>query len=118
VEIAAIGGKRHPLRIPSPLGGRVVRWRALAILLTSLAWRILQGATEPFRLVALVTPANLFTGVLACGWISLLNLWSDHRFAARPADGLGADVPERGGRPCLLRGGTESRMTTAAGSGR
>jgi len=50
---------------------------ALLILTVSLAWRRMTGTQEPFNLVALVTPANLFTGVLACGWISALNLWSN-----------------------------------------
>lgn len=53
---------------------------AMVVLLATLGWRWGTGAKEPFNLVAWVTPANLFTGVLACGWISLLNVWTDRRF--------------------------------------
>ena len=52
---------------------------ALLILAGSLVSRWVTGTQEAFNLVALVTPANLFTGVLACGWISGLNLWSNVR---------------------------------------
>ena len=31
-------------------------------------------------LLAILTPANLFTGVLGCGLFCLLNLWMDRRF--------------------------------------
>jgi len=31
-------------------------------------------------LLTLMTPVNLFTGVLACGLICMLSLWMDHRF--------------------------------------
>ncbi len=55
---------------------------ALAILVLTLVGRWITGSGQPFNLVALVTPANLFTGVLACGWISALNVWTDR--TARP----------------------------------
>ncbi len=32
----------------------------------------------------MLTPANLFTGVLACGLICLLNCWMDRRFLPPP----------------------------------
>ncbi len=35
---------------------------------------------KPRLLLALVTPANLFTGVLSCGLICCLNLWMDRRY--------------------------------------
>jgi hypothetical protein len=57
----------------------------ILILATALAWRWKTGATNPLDLVALVTPANLLTGVLACGWMSFLNLWADRRFLPRSA---------------------------------
>ena len=65
---------------------------ALGILAFSLLWRWRMGVKEPFNLVALVTPANLFTGVLACGWISALNVWADR--TAPWNDGSG--VPRMG----------------------
>jgi hypothetical protein len=37
-------------------------------------------ATTPPGLIAILTPANLFTGVLGCGLICLLNVWVDSRF--------------------------------------
>ena len=35
---------------------------------------------KPRLLLALLTPANLFTGVLSCGLICLLNLWMDRKY--------------------------------------
>jgi hypothetical protein len=53
-----------------------------------LAWSFLHhwqyGADKAPGLVALLTPANLFTGVLGCGLICLMNSWMDTRFL--PAD--------------------------------
>ena len=46
-----------------------------------LTWTLL--AQNPPALITILTPANLFTGVLACGFICLLSLWSDHRFLPR-----------------------------------
>lgn len=37
-------------------------------------------AGKPRLLLALITPANLFTGVLSCGLICCLNLWMDRRW--------------------------------------
>jgi hypothetical protein len=34
-------------------------------------------------LVAVVTPANLFTGVLACGFVCLLAVWADYKWLPR-----------------------------------
>jgi len=42
------------------------------------------GAGKPRALLALMTPANLFTGVLLCGLLCLLNTWMDRRFLPRP----------------------------------
>ncbi|MSU62113.1 MAG: hypothetical protein EXS31_06915 [Pedosphaera sp.] len=63
-----------------------VRWcslGALALLIVSLLQRIFAPTTEPLRLVAFLTPANLFTGVMACGIVCLLNLWTNWRFSKR-----------------------------------
>ncbi len=38
------------------------------------------AATTPPGLIAILTPANLFTGVLGCGFVCLLNVWMDRRF--------------------------------------
>ena len=52
--------------------------------LAVLAWTFIAhwvgGADNPPGLIALLTPANLFTGVLACGLICLLAAWGDNRF--------------------------------------
>jgi hypothetical protein len=57
----------------------------IAVLIWSALHRLYGGAgTQPPTLVEIVTPANLFTGVLACGFICLLNPWLDVRFLPRP----------------------------------
>src|SRR5207247_1277030 len=49
-----------------------------------LAWtfffHLARGTDTPPGLIALLTPANLFTGVLACGFICLLTTWTDWKF--------------------------------------
>ncbi len=50
------------------------------ILLWSLILHLQSGADKPPGLIAILTPANLFTGVLGCGLICLLNVWMDWRF--------------------------------------
>ena len=52
----------------------------LVILLWSLLYHLRAGADKPPGLIAILTPANLFTGVLGCGLICLLNVWMDYRF--------------------------------------
>jgi len=39
-----------------------------------------QRRKRPRLLLTILTPANLFTGVLACGLICVLNLWMDRKF--------------------------------------
>jgi hypothetical protein len=56
---------------------------ALLILIWSLADHLQSGADKPPGLIALLTPANLFTGVLGCGIVCLLNAWMDRRFLPR-----------------------------------
>ncbi|MYC82995.1 MAG: hypothetical protein F4X19_13015 [Acidobacteria bacterium] len=36
------------------------------------------------RLLDIVTPAGIYTGVLSCGFYALANLWSDRRFLPLP----------------------------------
>ncbi|MBL9169551.1 MAG: hypothetical protein JNN07_17560 [Verrucomicrobiales bacterium] len=62
-----------------------IRWCTLGALLLLMAnallvWR--QPGGGGLKLVGLLTPANLFTGVTACGVICALNLWMDRRFGA------------------------------------
>ncbi len=53
---------------------------ALAILVYKLTFA---QEGQPPGLIALLTPANLFTGVFACGIIALLSVWADYRFLDR-----------------------------------
>jgi hypothetical protein len=55
----------------------------LLILLWSLVCHLRSGADKPPGLIAILTPANLFTGVLGCGIVCLLNVWMDQRFIPR-----------------------------------
>ena len=53
-------------------------WCATGGAITLLFLAFARGT--PPALIELITPANLFTGVLACGFICWLALWSDHKF--------------------------------------
>ncbi|HRI15789.1 MAG TPA: Nramp family divalent metal transporter [Verrucomicrobiota bacterium] len=57
-----------------------VQLAGAAVLGGSLAYHLTRGRDNPPGLIALLTPANLFTGVTACGLICLLSVWSDRRF--------------------------------------
>ena len=57
-----------------------VGFGGLAVLAWTLISHLVSGADNPPGLIALLTPANLFTGVLACGLICLLAAWADNRF--------------------------------------
>ncbi|MCI0744459.1 MAG: Nramp family divalent metal transporter, partial [Verrucomicrobia subdivision 3 bacterium] len=52
-----------------------------------LVWTLLNhmagSSDNPPGLIALLTPANLFTGVLACGIICALSWWADRRYLPR-----------------------------------
>jgi hypothetical protein len=47
-----------------------------------LLFNLLVGQTP--TLIAIVTPANLFTGVLACGFVCLLSVWADLKWLKKP----------------------------------
>jgi hypothetical protein len=53
-----------------------------------LAWMFhyqqLDGGNKPPLLLAILTPANLFTGVLYCGLLCLLFPWMDRRWLPKP----------------------------------
>jgi Natural resistance-associated macrophage protein len=53
-------------------GGLVLIWILLAITVSEVE--------RPPALIAMLDPANLFTGVLACGWISGLAVWTEYKF--------------------------------------
>jgi len=50
------------------------------VLAFTFLFHLARGAETPPGLIALLTPANLFTGVLACGLICLLTAWTDWKF--------------------------------------
>ncbi|MBT4866541.1 MAG: hypothetical protein HON53_15670, partial [Planctomycetaceae bacterium] len=53
---------------------------AFAILSWLFAYQFAGGEDKPRLLLAILTPANLFTGVLGCGLFCLLNLWMDRKY--------------------------------------
>jgi Mn2+/Fe2+ NRAMP family transporter len=54
-----------------------------AILSWLFVYQLTGQAGKPRLLLAILTPANLFTGVLGCGLFCLLNLWMDRKFVPR-----------------------------------
>lgn len=70
---------RHQRRLKSA----TIIWCAV-VAYGVLAWQYFYttggGADQPRALLAVMTPANLFTGVLLCGLLCLLNTWMDRRF--------------------------------------
>ena len=56
----------------------------MLVLVANLGWQHFTGAEKPTALIAILTPANLFTGVLACGIICILSCWADRRCLAAP----------------------------------
>ncbi len=56
---------------------------ACAILLLLFVYQSTGGAGKPRLLLKILDPANLFTGVLLCGLLCLLNLWVDRRYLPR-----------------------------------
>lgn len=56
---------------------------AFAILAWLSAYQLTGATGKPRLLLAILTPANLFTGVLGCGLFCLLNLWMDRRFVPK-----------------------------------
>jgi len=51
----------------------------ILVLIGNLCWQHFTGADKPTALIAILTPTNLFTGVLACGIICILSCWADRR---------------------------------------
>ncbi len=60
-----------------------IRWTCgggLVVIAWSFAFFHWRGSDQAPGLVAILTPANLFTGVLGCGLVCLTNLWMDCHF--------------------------------------
>ncbi len=82
-ELAVAHGFRATDGIQRTLRTWSIAWvgiGGLAILLWSFGLRLAGGAENPPGLIAILTPANLFTGVLGCGLICLGNEWMERRF--------------------------------------
>lgn len=71
----------------------------LLILLWKLAGHLQSNSETDLDLITLLTPANLFTGVLGCGIVCLLNVWMDRRYL-----------------PCSLRMGRLLRLMSIVGA--
>ncbi len=56
----------------------------LVVIAWSFVFFLWRGSAQAPGLVAILTPANLFTGVLGCGLVCLTNLWMDWRFLPAP----------------------------------
>ncbi|MHC4366038.1 MAG: Nramp family divalent metal transporter [Planctomycetota bacterium] len=56
---------------------------ACAILLFLFAYQSTGGMDKRRQLMTIFTPANLFTGVLLCGLLCLVNLWMDRKFVPK-----------------------------------
>jgi len=52
-------------------------WGGVLLLIACLVRQLAGGTGQPPALIALLTPANLFTGVLGCGVICLSNVWME-----------------------------------------
>lgn len=68
---------------PRNLHRWVTNWVGMGgaiVLLWSLLSVHYSGNGKPPGLIALLDPANLFTGVLACGWIAGLACWTELKF--------------------------------------
>ncbi|MBM3832638.1 MAG: divalent metal cation transporter [Verrucomicrobia bacterium] len=61
-----------------------VGFGGLLILIGSLVYALITREKTPPGLIVFLTPANLFTGVLACGLICLCTVWMDCRFVPPP----------------------------------
>jgi Mn2+/Fe2+ NRAMP family transporter len=88
LEVAPTIARELALAFGRPLDPRrmhraVTAWVAFGgalVLVVSLVSFLASAAPQPPALIAILTPANLFTGVLACGIIAAVSLWSDRRW--------------------------------------
>jgi hypothetical protein len=72
--------------LPKTHRQRLRRWAVswvgiggFVIVLWNFAHHFITGGKTTPGLITILTPANLFTGVMACGFICLLALWADRR---------------------------------------
>lgn len=82
-EMAHAASRDFAIRNARRIKRITVTWCAFgacAILLWLFAYQSTGAPGKPRLLLAILTPANLFTGVLGCGLFCLMNLWMDQRF--------------------------------------
>ncbi len=82
-ELVCAFSPEYALRHATRLRTIAVGWSGFGgfiVLAWTLLYHLARGAENPPGLIALLTPANLFTGVLACGLICLIAAWTDWRF--------------------------------------
>ena len=78
---------RERVDVPArcPLRRSAIFWcggGAFLVLLVSFSYQFSSGIDRPPGLTNLLKPASLFTGVLSCGFICLLNPWMDRALPA------------------------------------
>jgi hypothetical protein len=82
-EMARVFNRELTVRYARRIRRITIIWCAVgawAILLLLFAYQSTGHEGKPPLLLAILTPANLFTGVLFCGVLCLVNLWMDGRF--------------------------------------
>jgi len=82
-EMAHAVNRKFAVRHAARIRRVTIIWCAVgacAILLLLFAYQSSGAAGKPRLLLAILTPANLFTGVLLCGLLCLVNLWMDRKF--------------------------------------
>jgi hypothetical protein len=82
----AVGMSRRAFADAARMRNLAIGWCtaiALAVLAVGFAYQLRAGIDKPPGLLAVLTPVNFFTNVLACGIICLLNPWMDRRLPAQ-----------------------------------
>jgi tellurite resistance protein TehA-like permease len=82
-EMAHAFNRKFAVRHAARIRRVTIIWCAIGacvILLLLLIYQSTGAEGKPPLLLTILTPANLFTGVLLCGLLCLLNLWMDQRF--------------------------------------
>jgi Mn2+/Fe2+ NRAMP family transporter len=82
-EMAHAVSRQFALRYAKHIKWTTIAWcaaGAYAILSWLFFYQFSGESGKPRLLLTILTPANLFTGVLGCGLFCLLSLWMDRRF--------------------------------------
>jgi hypothetical protein len=82
-EMAHAFNRKFAVRYAPRIRRITITWCAVgacAILLLLFAYQSTGATGKPPLLLKILDPANLFTGVLFCGLLCLLNLWMDRKY--------------------------------------